>query len=66
MSKNSTTQIKQSEIDFLSDFVKVSAFYVEDLEEYIDEEMLDFWKSRERALQILTELQIEISKETTA
>ncbi|MFI5263515.1 MAG: hypothetical protein ACHQM6_03265 [Candidatus Kapaibacterium sp.] len=46
-------------LDFLSDFVKVTAFYVEDLEDYLGEELLDFWQSREHALKIITEAMME-------
>jgi hypothetical protein len=48
--------IAPGDIDFLSDFIKVSAFYVEDLEDYLGEELDDFWHSREHALQIITDL----------
>ena len=48
--------IAPNDIDFLSDFIKVSAFYVEDLEDYLGEELDDFWQSREHALQIVTDL----------
>jgi len=49
-------QITDRDLDFLTDFIKVSAFYVEDLEDYLGEELMDFWQSREHALQILTDL----------
>ena len=44
------------DLDFLTDFIKVSAFYVEDLEDQLGEELIDFWESREHALQIMTDL----------
>jgi hypothetical protein len=54
--RNGYTGIPPGDIDFLSDFIKVSAFYVEDLEDYVGEELFDFWESREHALQIITDL----------
>jgi hypothetical protein len=47
------------DLDYLSDFIKVTAFYIEDLEDQIGEELLDFWQSREHALAIITEAMME-------
>ena len=55
--------ISHNDIDFLSDFIKVSAFYVEDLEDYVGEELDDFWQSRERALEIVTDMILEKAEE---
>ena len=49
-------RIGDRDLDFLTDFIKVSAFYVEDLEDQLGEELIDFWESREHALQIMTDL----------
>ena len=57
--KTSDVKINSGDLDFLSDFIKVSAFYVEDLEDYAGEELLDFWQSREHALKIITEAMLE-------
>ena len=51
--------VNSGDLDFLSDFVKVCAFYIEDLEDYLGEELLDFWQSREHALKIITEAMME-------
>ncbi len=51
--------INSGDLDYLSDFVKVSAFYVEDLEDYLGEEMMDFWQSRENALRIITDVMMQ-------
>jgi hypothetical protein len=48
--------ISDNDLDFLTDFIKVSAYYVEDLEDHVGEELMDFWESREHALQIITDL----------
>jgi hypothetical protein len=52
-------QLSELDLDFLIDFIKVSAFYVEDLEDYIGEELLDFWQSREHALEIMTDMMLD-------
>jgi hypothetical protein len=57
--KTSDVPINSGDLDYLSDFVKVSAFYVEELEDYLGEEMIDFWQSREHALKIITEAMLE-------
>jgi hypothetical protein len=54
--RKSDLHLTDRDLDFLTDFIKVSAFYVEDLENYLGEELLDFWESREHALQIVTDL----------
>jgi hypothetical protein len=54
--KSGYKRLTPVDVDFLSDFIKVSAFYVEDLEDYVGEELIDFWESREHALQIITDL----------
>jgi hypothetical protein len=51
--------INSGDLDYLSDFVKSSAFFIEDLEDYVGEEMIDFWQSREHALKIITEAMME-------
>jgi len=51
--------VNSGDLDYLSDFVKVCAFYIEDLEDYLGEEMVDFWQSREHALKIITEAMME-------
>jgi hypothetical protein len=51
--------LSERDLDFLTDFIKVSAFYVEDLEDYLGEELLDFWQSREHALEIITDVILE-------
>ena len=51
--------INSGDLDYLSDFVKVSAFYLEDLEDMLGEEMIDFWQSREHALRIITDVMVK-------
>ena len=48
---------------FLSKFISESAFYVEELERHIDEELLDYWQTRDHALRILTEVLMQETKE---
>ena len=51
--------ISDRDLDFLTDYLNVSAHYVEDLEDRIGEELLDFWETREHALKIITDLLIQ-------
>ncbi|MEI8134841.1 MAG: hypothetical protein WCH46_07150 [bacterium] len=51
--------VNSGDLDYLSDFIKVFAFYIEDLEDYVGEELIDFWQSREHALKIVTEAMME-------
>lgn len=46
---------------FLSKFISESAFYIEELERHIGEELIDYWQTREHALRILTDVMIEQS-----
>ena len=57
--KTRDVTINSGDLDYLSDFVKVTAFYIEDLEDHLGEEMTDFWQSREHALRIITEAMME-------
>ncbi|MEP7233947.1 MAG: hypothetical protein ABI778_01505 [Ignavibacteriota bacterium] len=57
--------LNSGDLDFLSDFVKVTAFYIEDLEDYLGEEIMDFWQSREHALKIITEAMMARMESTT-
>ncbi len=57
--KTQMVYMNSGDLDYLSDFIKVTAFYVEDLEDYIGEELFDFWQSREHALKIVTEAMLE-------
>jgi hypothetical protein len=57
--KTADVIINSGDLDFLSDFVKVSAFYIEDLEDFLGEEFLDFWQSREHALRIVTNAMVQ-------
>jgi len=44
---------------FLSKFISESAFYIEELERSIGDELVDYWQTREHALRILTDIMIE-------
>ncbi len=44
---------------FLSKFISESAFYIEELERNIGEELVDYWQTREHAMRILTDMMIE-------
>ena len=44
---------------FLSKFISESAFYIEELERHIDEELLDYWQTRDHALRILTDVLLQ-------
>ena len=57
------------EADFLADFIANSAFYVEQLEDLVGEEMIDFWQCREHAYRIITQLlirKLKIAEQPTA
>lgn len=49
----STLPIAHDDLRFVTDFIRGSAFYIEDLEERLGEDLNDFWRSREQALNIL-------------
>lgn len=51
--------ISADDLQFLSKFISESAFYIEELERYIGEELIDYWQTREHALRILTDQMIE-------
>jgi hypothetical protein len=57
--KTKNVEINSGDLDYLSDFIKVTAFYIEDLEDFLGEELLDFWQSREHALKIVTEAMLK-------
>ena len=48
-------QLELCDIRFVMDFIKNTGFYIEDFEDYIGEELIDFWQTREHALRILTD-----------
>lgn len=50
---------------FLSKFISESAFYIEELERHIDEELLDYWQTRDHALRILTDVLIQETQAET-
>lgn len=50
---------------FLSKFISESAFYIEELERHIDEELLDYWQTRDHALRILTEVLMQETQTKT-
>lgn len=56
---NIPISISNKDLDFLTEFLKLSAFYVEDLEEYIGEKLFDFWESREHSLRIITDIMLQ-------
>lgn len=45
---------------FLTNFIKDTAFYVEQLESYIGEYLDDFWEEREHAYHLTTDLLIDV------
>ncbi|MDP4231501.1 MAG: hypothetical protein Q8916_13970 [Bacteroidota bacterium] len=51
--------MKSVDLDFLSDFIKAVGFYIEELEDLIEEDILDFWQTRDHALHIITEAMLE-------
>ena len=57
--KPTQVEIHPHDLDFLSDFVKISAFYIEDLEDCIGEELMDFWQTREHAMRIITDVMVQ-------
>ncbi len=64
--KTTDVLINSGDLNYLSDFVKVTAFYVEDLEDILGEEMMDFWQSREHALRIVTEAMVQREESAAA
>lgn len=48
-------RIGNGDLHFVTDFIRGSAFYVEDLEDRIGEDLNDFWQQREHALRIVTD-----------
>ncbi len=59
-------EIHPRDLNFLSDFVKVSGFYIEDLEDYIGEELMEFWQTRDHALRIITDVMVQRAEEVGA
>lgn len=49
-----TGNISFEDACFLSKFISESAFYIEELERHIGEELVDYWQTREHSLRILT------------
>ena len=47
-------EVPIEEVQFLAKFFTESAFYIEELERLIDEELTDFWEMREHGLRIVT------------
>lgn len=48
-----------TDLQFLARFTTETAFYIEELERITEEEMNDYWETREHALHILTEHMID-------
>jgi hypothetical protein len=48
-------RVGNDDLHFVTDFIRGSAFYIEDLEERIGEDLNDFWQQREHALRVLTD-----------
>lgn len=48
-------RMSNGDLHFVADFIKGTAFYIEDLEEHIGEDLGDFWQSRDHAMRILTD-----------
>jgi hypothetical protein len=51
--------IQPDDVHFLDKFTHETAFYIEELENRIGEELTDYWESREHATRILTDLLIQ-------
>jgi hypothetical protein len=51
--------IEPEDVAFLDKFTYETAFYIEELENKIGEELTDYWESRENAMRILTDLMIQ-------
>ncbi len=54
-----TGKISFEDACFLSKFISESAFYIEELERNIGEELVDYWQTREHAMRILTDIMIQ-------
>ncbi|MBS1903894.1 MAG: hypothetical protein JSS75_09335 [Bacteroidetes bacterium] len=59
-------RVTNGDLHFVTDFVRGSAFYIEDLEERIGEDLDDFWQSREHAMRILTDWMMQSMTPTAA
>jgi hypothetical protein len=59
MPKQIDIRLDIRDLRFLTDFVKNSGFYIEDLERCLCEDQIDFWQTREHALRILTDWMLQ-------
>ena len=55
--------MEATDLQFLAKFISETAFYVEELEHHLGEELTDFWEIREHALRILTGQMMERMQE---
>jgi hypothetical protein len=63
--ENTFGKLPFPDVLFLSKFISESAFYVEEIERHIDEELLDYWQTRDHALRILTDVLIQETQTET-
>src|SRR5687768_14670239 len=52
-------ELTSEQLLFLSNFIKETAFYIEQLESYIGEYLDEFWEDREYAYHLTTDLLID-------
>ncbi len=50
-------------MQYLIKFIRETAFYIEELERGIGEDLTDYWQTREHALHLLTELVIRMNEQ---
>ncbi len=60
-----TGNISFEDAVFLSKFISESAFYIEELERHIGEELIDYWQTREHSLRILTDVMLQQTQTET-
>jgi hypothetical protein len=52
-------ELSPEQLLFLSNFIKETAFYIEQLESYVGEYLDEFWEDREYAYHLTTDLLID-------
>lgn len=56
---NAAGELSTEQLLFLSNFIKETAFYMEQLESYIGEYLDQFWEDREYAYHLMTDMLID-------
>lgn len=59
------TSLTPEQVLFLCNFIKETAFYVEQLESHLGEYLNQFWEEREYAYQLTTDMLVDIIENTS-